>query len=134
MTLKEPDMSNVILDINNLVVGLGRKANAHRIIDDLSLQVSEGETLCVVGESGSGNYVTSLTVMGLLQKGTLVPTGASAQLVGEAMLGGSDGRLGQLRVTRRLMIFQEPMTALNPVVVVGRESDEVLRAHTDLDA
>ncbi len=44
--------SNVVLDINNLVVGLGRKADAHRIIDDLSLQVREGETLCLVGESG----------------------------------------------------------------------------------
>ncbi|NEV01254.1 dipeptide ABC transporter ATP-binding protein [Bradyrhizobium uaiense] len=126
--------SNVILDINNLVVGLGRKADAHRIIDYLSLQVHEGETLCLVGESGSGKSVTSLTVMGLQQKGMLVPSGGSVKLVGEELLTASDRRLRQLRATRMAMIFQEPMTALNPVVPVGRQIDEVLRAHTDLDA
>ena len=126
--------SNVVLDINNLVVGLGRKADAHRIIDDLSLQVREGETLCLVGESGSGKSVTSLTTMGLLQKGTLVPSGGSVKLVGEELLTASDRRLRQLRATRMAMIFQEPMTALNPVVPVGRQIDEVLRAHTDLDS
>ncbi|MCC8957395.1 ABC transporter ATP-binding protein [Bradyrhizobium sp. Pear77] len=126
--------SNVVLDINNLVVGLGRKADAHRIIDDLSLQVREGETLCLVGESGSGKSVTSLTTMGLLQKGTLVPSGGSVKLVGEELLTATDRRLRQLRATRMAMIFQEPMTALNPVVPVGRQIDEVLRAHTDLDS
>ncbi|WP_298373362.1 ABC transporter ATP-binding protein [uncultured Bradyrhizobium sp.] len=127
-------MTNVVLDINNLVVGLGRKTDAHRIIDDLSLQVREGETLCLVGESGSGKSVTSLTVMGLQQKGTLVPSGGSVKLVGEELLTATDRRLRQLRATRMAMIFQEPMTALNPVVPVGRQIDEVLRAHTDLDS
>ena len=92
--------SNVVLDINNLVVGLGRKTDAHRIIDDLSLQVREGETLCLVGESGSGKSVTSLTTMGLLQKGTLVPSGGSVKLVGEELLTATDRRLRQLRATR----------------------------------
>ena len=94
----------------------------------------EGETLCLVGESGSGKSVTSLTVMGLLQKGSLVPSGGSVKLVGEELLTASDRRLRQLRATTMAMIFQEPMTALNPVVPVGRQIDEVLRAHTDLDA
>jgi ABC-type glutathione transport system ATPase component len=127
-------MTNVVLDINNLIVGLGKRSSAARIIDDLSLQVQQGETLCLVGESGSGKSVTSLTVMGLLQKGTLVPSGGSVKLVGEELLGATDRRLRQLRATRMAMIFQEPMTALNPVVPVGRQIDEVLRAHTDLDA
>src|SRR5262249_56462621 len=87
-----------------------------------------------VGESGSGKSVTSLTVMGLLQKNALMPTGGSVKLVGEELLTASDRRLRQLRATRMAMIFQEPMTALNPVVPVGRQIDEVLRAHTDLDA
>ena len=100
----------------------------------MSLQVREGETLCLVGESGSGKSVTSLTVMGLLQKGSLVPSGGSIKLVGEELLGASDRRLRQLRATTMAMIFQEPMTALNPVVPVGRQIDEVLRVHTDLDA
>src|SRR5690349_14035940 len=127
-------MTNTILDIQDLVVGLGKKPSGSRIIDRLSLQVSEGETLCLVGESGSGKSVTSLTVMGLLQKGSLVPSSGSIKLVGEELLEASDRRLRQLRATRMAMIFQEPMTALNPVVPVGRQIDEVLRAHTRLDA
>ena len=125
---------NIVLDVENLIVGLGKNPTRDRIIDSLSVQVREGETLCLVGESGSGKSVTSLTVMGLLQKGALVPAGGSVKLVGEELLTASDRRLRQLRATRMAMIFQEPMTALNPVVPVGRQIDEVLRVHTDLDA
>jgi peptide/nickel transport system ATP-binding protein len=127
-------MTDTILDIRDLVVSLGKKPDAPRIIDRISFQVASGETLCVVGESGSGKSVTSLTVMGLLQKGTLVPTAGSVKLVGEELLCASESRLRQLRATTMAMIFQEPMTALNPVVPVGRQIDEVLRAHTSLDA
>ena len=127
-------MSDIVLDIDNLVVTLGKEADSDRVIDGVSLQVREGETLCLVGESGSGKSVTSLTVMGLQQKGALVPVSGSARLVGEELLTASDKRLRQLRATRMAMIFQEPMTALNPVVPVGRQIDEVLRAHTNLDA
>jgi ABC-type microcin C transport system duplicated ATPase subunit YejF len=134
MTAEMTDMKDIVLDIDNLVVGLGKKPGGERIIDGISLQVHEGETLCVVGESGSGKSVTSLTVMGLLQKGALVPMSGSVKLVGEELLAASDRRLRQLRATRMAMIFQEPMTALNPVVPVGRQIDEVLRVHTDLDA
>jgi peptide/nickel transport system ATP-binding protein len=129
-----PSTRPLALDINDLVVRLGKGANADKIIDGVSLQVREGETLCVVGESGSGKSVTSLTVMGLLQKGALVPSGGSIKLVGEELLTASDRRLRQLRATTMAMIFQEPMTALNPVVPVGRQIDEVLRVHTNLDA
>ena len=127
-------MTAPVLDINDLVVTLGRDADAPRIIDGISLSVHERETLCLVGESGSGKSVTSLTVMGLLQKNALSPTDGSIKLVGEELLTATDRRLRQLRATRMAMIFQEPMTALNPVVPVGRQIDEVLRAHTDLDA
>jgi peptide/nickel transport system ATP-binding protein len=128
------DMTRIVLDIDNLVVGLGKNPRNERIIDGVSLQVREAETLCLVGESGSGKSVTSLTVMGLLQKGSLVPSGGSIKLVGEEVLAASDRRLRQLRATRMAMIFQEPMTALNPVVPVGKQIDEVLRVHTELDA
>src|SRR5512140_1666849 len=127
-------MKNVVLDINDLIVSLGKTAQGTRVIDGISLQVREGETLCVVGESGSGKSVTSLTVMGLLQKGSLAPSGGSVKLAGEEILAAGDRRLRQLRATTMAMIFQEPMTALNPVVPVGRQIDEVLRAHTNLDA
>jgi peptide/nickel transport system ATP-binding protein len=132
VSASEPN--NLVLDINDLVVSLGKKPGGQRIIDGVSLQVRDGETLCVVGESGSGKSVTSLTVMGLLQKGALTPTGGSVKLVGEDLLTASDRRLRELRATRMAMIFQEPMTALNPVVPVGRQIDEVLRVHTSLDA
>src|ERR1700742_968051 len=135
MTKDSDDMTtNIVLDIDNLVVGLGRNSPNARVIDGVSLQVRERETLCVVGESGSGKPVTSLTTMGLLQNGSLVPSGGSIKLVGEELLTASDRRLRQLRATTLAMIFQEPMTALNPVVPVGRQIDEVLRAHTGLDA
>src|SRR6202051_2758527 len=102
-------MTNIVLDIDNLVVGLGKNPRNERIIDGISLRVHEGETLCLVGESGSGKSVTSLTVMGLLQKGSLVPTGGSIKAVGEEMLAARDRRLRQLRATTMAMIFQEPM-------------------------
>jgi peptide/nickel transport system ATP-binding protein len=127
-------MTSPALDIQNLVVSLGNKPQNPRVIDGVSLQVRERETLCLVGESGSGKSVTALTAMGLLQRGSLVPTGGSIKLVGEELFNASDRRLRQLRATTMAMIFQEPMTALNPVVPVGRQIDEVLRVHTSLDA
>src|SRR5246127_3961128 len=127
-------MTSPVLAIDNLVVNLGRNPSDLRIIDGVSLELSERETLCLVGESGSGKSVTALTVMGLLQKNALMPTGGSIKLVGEELLTASDRRLRQLRATTMAMIFQEPMTALNPVVPVGRQIDEVLRVHTGLDA
>src|SRR3954470_7700038 len=129
-------MTDTILEIDNLVVALGKTKNPNgpRIIDGVSIKVEKGETLCVVGESGSGKSVTSLTTMGLLPKNALHPVGGSVKLVGEELLTASDRRLRQLRATRMAMIFQEPMTALNPVVPVGKQIDEVLRVHTDLDA
>ncbi|NPU10311.1 ABC transporter ATP-binding protein [Bradyrhizobium sp. 83012] len=129
-------MTDTILDIDNLVVTVGKTKNPNgpRIIDGVSIKVEKGETLCVVGESGSGKSVTSLTTMGLLPKNALHPVGGSVKLVGEELLTASDRRLRELRATKMAMIFQEPMTALNPVVPVGRQIDEVLRAHTSLDA
>ncbi|MGY3451678.1 ABC transporter ATP-binding protein [Bradyrhizobium sp. USDA 4353] len=128
-------MTDTILDIDNLVVTVGKTKNPNgpRIIDGVSIKVEKGETLCVVGESGSGKSVTSLTTMGLLPKNALHAVGGSVKLVGEELLTASDRRLRELRATRMAMIFQEPMTALNPVVPVGRQIDEVLRAHTSLD-
>lgn len=125
---------DAVLDVRNLVVALGKKPGDRRILDDISLQVRAGETVCLVGESGSGKSVTSLTTMGLLPKKTLYPVGGSIRLVGEEVLTASDRRLRQLRATTMAMIFQEPMTALNPVVHVGRQIDEVLRTHTAFDA
>ncbi len=123
-----------VLELEHLVVNLGARGQGARVIDDVSLYVREQETLCLVGESGSGKSVTSLSVMGLLPRKSLTATAGSIRLVGEELRAASDRRLRDLRATRMAMIFQEPMTALNPVVPVGHQIDEVLRTHTRLDA
>ncbi|PPQ44390.1 ABC transporter ATP-binding protein [Rhodopseudomonas palustris] len=127
-------MTDNVLEIDNLVVRLGRSGHGDKVIDGISLNVRAGETMCLVGESGSGKSVTSLTTMGLLPKGVLQASGGEIRLAGENVLAASERRLRQLRASRMAMIFQEPMTALNPVVPVGKQIDEVLRFHTDLPA
>ncbi|ABD05932.1 ABC transporter related [Rhodopseudomonas palustris HaA2] len=128
------DMTDNVLEIDNLVVRLGKSGDGDKVIDGISLAVRPGETMCLVGESGSGKSVTSLATMGLLPKGVLHATGGEIRLAGENVLAASERRLRQLRASRMAMIFQEPMTALNPVVPVGKQIDEVLRFHTDLGA
>jgi peptide/nickel transport system ATP-binding protein len=104
------------------------------ILNNISFEIAAGETLCLVGESGSGKSVTSLTTLGLLPKGALSATSGRILLEGEDVLAVSNGRLKALRGSRMAMIFQEPMTALNPVLSVGRQIDEVLQTHTSLGA
>ena len=127
-------MSDLVLDVKNLTVRLPAGADRENAIEGISLQVKRGEIVCIVGESGSGKSVSAFTVMGLLPKGDLVPTSGEILLEGEDLLKASAQRLRDLRGTRMAMIFQEPMTALNPVLTVGDQIDEVLRIHTDLSA
>ncbi len=127
-------MSELVLDVRNLTVRLPAGADRENAIEGVSIQVQRGEIVCIVGESGSGKSVTAFTVMGLLPKGDLVPTSGEILLEGENLLQASPQRLRDLRGTRMAMIFQEPMTALNPVLTVGDQIDEVLRIHTGLSA
>ncbi len=127
-------MADPVLKIDNLSVALpagGDRANA---ITDLSLTVNRGEILCVVGESGSGKSVTAQAVMGLLPKKQLRVTSGGVLLDGEDTVTATPARLRELRGTRMAMIFQEPMTALNPVMRVGAQIQEVLDIHTDLSS
>jgi peptide/nickel transport system ATP-binding protein len=118
-----------VLAIGGLTVRLPVGGDRAHAVEDVSLTVRPHEIMCVVGESGSGKSVTALAVMGLLPKNTLVPSTGSIRLDGEELMGASARRLRALRATRMSMIFQEPMTALNPVVTVGRQVEEVLKAH-----
>jgi oligopeptide transport system ATP-binding protein len=94
--------------------------------------VEPGQIVCLVGESGSGKSVTAHGVMGLLPKGQLTPVAGRIALQGEDLLSAAESRLRDLRCTAKSMIFQEPMTALNPVMSCGEQIDEVLLTHTDL--
>ncbi|WP_254281412.1 ABC transporter ATP-binding protein [Halomonas sp. TA6] len=122
-----------ILEVEKLIVETaGRRPT--RILDGVSFTIGASETLCLVGESGSGKSVTSLATMGLLPPGALIARSGQIRLAGEALLGAEPARLRALRGQRMAMIFQEPMTALNPVLSVGRQLDEVLCQHTSQTA
>ncbi len=121
------DTSSAILAIRNLSVEVAGAGN--RVVRNLSLDVHAGETVCVVGESGSGKSVTSLAVMGLLPPGVLSVNAGSIRVEGEDVVTATQRRLREMRATRMAMVFQEPMTALNPVHTVGKQVDEVLRLH-----
>ncbi len=121
-----------VLEIRNLTVSLPRGADRANAIEGVSFAVRPREILCVVGESGSGKSVTAHTITGLLPRKQLVPTAGQALLQGEDLLKKSPAELRALRGARLSMIFQEPMTALNPVMTVGDQIEEVLRIHTQL--
>ena len=127
-----PVAGSAVLQIEGLSVALPKGADRRYAVEAVNLTVRSREILCLVGESGSGKSVTAHSVMGLLPKGQLKPVAGRLLLEGEDLLRATDNRLRQLRCTRMSMIFQEPMTALNPVMTCGEQIDEVLRTHTDL--
>jgi peptide/nickel transport system ATP-binding protein len=121
-----------VLIVDNLAVRLAGTHPPRHVVKNVSFDVKPGETLCVVGESGSGKSVTALSIMGLLPKDGLAADAGRILVQGEDTLLASPRRLRELRATRMAMIFQEPMTALNPVETVGQQIDEVLRIHSSL--
>ncbi len=120
-----------VLAIEDLKIALPKGADRPWAVDGVSIAVAPGEIVCIVGESGSGKSVTAHAVMGLLPP-ELKPQGGAIQLQGEDVLQASSARLRALRGVGMAMIFQEPMTALNPVFTVGRQIEEMITAHTDL--
>ena len=124
--------SKVVLDVRDLSVRLPNQPQLRPILDGVSLQIRAGETACLVGESGSGKSVTSLAVMGLLPKDALRVTGGSITLSGRTLLQLSQKEMREARARNMAMIFQEPMTALNPVMRVGDQIEEVLKVHGDM--
>jgi len=124
-------MSTPVLNIRGLTVTLPTGADRLRAVDGVNLTVDRGEIVCLVGESGSGKSVIAHSIMGLLPK-ALAATGGEIRLAGENLLAADEARLRELRCTRMSMVFQEPMTALNPVMRCGDQIDEVLATHTTL--
>ena len=122
-----------VLTVSGLTVELPKGTDRRHAIEEIDLHVGPREILCLVGESGSGKSVTAHSVMGLLPKDQLTAVAGSIRLEGEELRHATADRLRDLRCTRMSMIFQEPMTALNPVMSCGRQIDEVLQTHTSLD-
>ncbi|EIS3744382.1 ABC transporter ATP-binding protein [Aeromonas hydrophila] len=118
-----------ILEVRDLAVEFAVDDGKIKVLDGVSFQVAPGQTLGVVGESGCGKSVTSLAIMGLLPKPHGQVVGGSIRFQGEELLSLAPDQMYKVRGNRISMIFQEPMTALNPVQTVGDQLMEVFRLH-----
>jgi ABC-type glutathione transport system ATPase component len=121
-------MNVPLLTVENLTVALPEGADRPHAIENISFTLAAGEILCIVGESGSGKSISASAIMGLLPK-RLPATGGSITFDGQDLLKLSKEEIRAIRAKRIAMIFQEPMTALNPIMPVGEQIAEVLEAH-----
>lgn len=126
-------MTDPVLSIRNLTVALPVKIGRPNAVENLSFDVHAREIVCVVGESGSGKSITSLATMGLLSPGLKVAAG-EIDFEGQNLLNMSAESRNKMRGDRMAMIFQEPMTALNPAYTVGAQIEEVFRVHRRMGA
>ena len=121
-----------LLEVENLQTHFRTPDGVNRAVDGVSFQIEAGETLAVVGESGCGKSVTAMSILRLIAE----PPGkiaGSIRFQGRDLLGLSDHEMRAIRGNEISMIFQEPMTSLNPVLTVGRQIGETLRLHQGLD-
>ena len=119
-----------LLEIRGLRTHLAVLDGTARAVDGVDLAVGQGETVGVVGESGSGKTLLALSILGLLPpgEGGILP-GSSIRLRGEELVGMKKGRLQKIRGSEIAMVFQEPMTSLNPVFTVGSQIKEAVELH-----
>jgi peptide/nickel transport system ATP-binding protein len=122
---EEPD----ILSIEGLTVDLPPWADRRHAVEDVSLALRRNEILCVVGESGSGKSVMARAILGLSTSRHVQPSAGRIGYAGEDLLKATPERMRALRGSRIAMIFQEPMTALNPVLTIGRQIEEAIAVH-----
>src|SRR5438270_89991 len=125
-------MTAPVLEVQGLTVRLPAGADRVNAVENVSFAVAPGEIVCVVGESGSGKSVTAHAIMGRLPPRQLSVAAGRVLLEGDDLLQKSAAAMRRIRGDRISMIFQEPMTALNPVMKVGDQIAEVLDIHTGL--
>ncbi|SDN73083.1 ABC transporter ATP-binding protein [Ensifer sp. YR511] len=125
-------MSN-LLDVRNLRVEFRLERGVVRAVDDVSFSLKRGETLGIVGESGSGKSVTSLAIMRLVPNPPGGIAGGEILFDGKNLLDLSENEMRRIRGKRIAMIFQDPMSSLNPVLTVGRQITESLRLHMGMN-
>jgi peptide/nickel transport system ATP-binding protein len=122
--------SQLLLDVRNLETHFYGEETVTRALGGVSFQVSSGETLGVVGESGCGKSVTALSILRLLPQRTAKTVGGEVLFKGRNLLDLSEREMRKIRGDRIAMIFQEPMTSLSPVHTVGRQIAEAVQIHT----
>ncbi|MDY8022067.1 ABC transporter ATP-binding protein [Paenibacillus polymyxa] len=118
-----------LLEVTNLRTEFKTAAGTIRAVDGVDLSVGKGETLGIVGESGCGKSITSLSIMQLLPKGLGKVAAGEVRFNGENMLDFSERKMRSIRGNEMAMIFQEPMTSLNPVFKIGKQIAESARYH-----
>ena len=126
------DVSDVILSVQSLCVSVRKDQGLSPLVQNISFDLRRGETLAIAGESGSGKSITSLAIMGLLPPPAVRVTGGAIVFNGQDVTQLSEPALRRIRGNRIAMIFQEPMTSLNPMLSIGVQLIEAIRAHSDL--
>ena len=121
-----------LLEVSNLRIRLQTHRGPADAVRGVSFSLARGETLGLIGESGCGKSITAMSLMGLLPESAEV--GGSIRFDGQELVGRTDAQMCKLRGNRIGMVFQEPMTALNPVHTIGRQVAEPLRLHRGMGA
>jgi oligopeptide/dipeptide ABC transporter ATP-binding protein len=123
-----------LLDVRDLKIYFDTDDGVARAVDGVSFQVGRGETVCLVGESGCGKTVSALSILGLLPRPPARTSGNGIFFKGQNLLELSEAELQKIRGRHISMVFQEPMTSLNPVFTIGDQIEEVLTIHEGLEA
>src|ERR1043165_9014687 len=131
--MAEAQAAGALLEIRDLQVELSTARGPLRAVDGVSLQVPKGKTLGIVGESGCGKSLTALSVLRLLRSPPARVAGGQVLFEGRDLLALPEPELRRIRGNRIAMVFQEPMSSLNPVYTVGAQIAEAVRAHRPVD-
>ena len=121
-------MADRVLDVKNLSIDIPLAEGMLHAVDGIDIHVDKGETLCIVGESGCGKSLASLAVMDLLPKKAIRRL-ERIDLSGASILDYSEQQMSDIRGSKMGMIFQEPMTSLNPAFTIGNQMVETLQRH-----
>ena len=132
-TQRRPSVTDPLININDLSVSFGDKLSAIQAVSNVSFRIEHGETLALVGESGSGKSVTALSIMQLLPYPAAFHPSGSIRFQDEEIIGASSSRMQEIRGNRIAIIFQEPLTSLNPLHTIEKQIGETLLLHKKLD-
>ncbi|MCK4909122.1 MAG: ABC transporter ATP-binding protein, partial [Planctomycetes bacterium] len=124
--------NNILLEVSNLKSYFHTSEGLARAVDDVSFDIKKGEVFALVGESGCGKSVTALSIMQLLPEPSGHIAGGQLYLDGVDIIGLPEKQKRSMRGNKISMIFQEPMTSLNPVFTIGHQIDEAIRLHQNM--